>query len=76
MKFFELICRQSFSCFQVEPEKGLYYWDEVDHRLLNQVSLFMLANFSQHVKLSQGGVEHGDWFEGVHRSRHSCLGLC
>ena len=30
---------QGFYLFrQVEPEKGLYYWDEVDHRLLDQVS--------------------------------------
>ena len=36
---FKLFC-------QVEPEKGLYYWDEVDHRLLNQVSLWRCSKCS------------------------------
>ena len=29
---------------QVEPARGLYYWDEVDLRLLDQVSLLKLPN--------------------------------
>ena len=65
------MCRQSFSCFcQVEPEKGLYYWDEVNLRLLDQVQIPIFF-----ISLSQGGAEHGDWLEGVHGPRHSRMGL-
>ena len=67
-----IVCHQSFSCFcQVEPEKGLYYWDEVNLRLLDQVQIVPIFFIS----MSQGGVEHGDRLEGVHGSRHSCMGL-
>ena len=63
---------------QVEPDKGLYDWNDLDHRLLDQANdqiiKIMVFGFTR-LFLPPDWAQLGDWLEGVHRAGHSPLGL-
>ena len=71
--------QEIWTIWQVESDKGLYDWNDLDHRLLDQANdqiiKIMVFGFTTRLFLPPDWAQLGDWSEGLHRAGHSPLGL-